>query len=392
MSQNYSSSEELFRSVAGEATGSHHQRNMDFSLTELFSILETAEQVVLGLEDTGGADFVVPEPTPIAPGGIRSIITGHYGRSMMAKVADSKQHQLNDDFFSSYDDETVRKRNMNIDLGSSFSFSPTLESVRSSIEGPLPYVSSQFLADAMGLASSSTETEVASGGQRGGSSDDYQASNSSSFSMARPWEDARVDAIGNNQMHVCPRKFQAGQWNERFQDLMRFKDEHGHLLVPHSYPPNQKLAQWVKRYVAAIAQNSWLMVFACNFSTWLTFSCLIMLRTAPHPDRQRYQHRLKSMNRHSTLSDEREQILLDVGFIWDSHRAAWQDHFQSLEAFAMQAGNCNVPSSEMPTLSTWCKHQRRQYKNYCAGQDSTMTLEKIQCLEAIGFDWNPRGL
>jgi Helicase associated domain len=43
------------------------------------------------------------------------------------------------------------------------------------------------------------------------------------------------------------RKLQSGQWNERFRELLQFKEEHGHLFVPHSYPPNQQLAQWVKR-------------------------------------------------------------------------------------------------------------------------------------------------
>jgi hypothetical protein len=43
------------------------------------------------------------------------------------------------------------------------------------------------------------------------------------------------------------RKYQTGQWKERYADLLQFHEQHGHLFVPHSYPPNQKLAQWVKR-------------------------------------------------------------------------------------------------------------------------------------------------
>lgn len=45
------------------------------------------------------------------------------------------------------------------------------------------------------------------------------------------------------------RKFQTGQWNERYRELLLFRQQHGHLFVPHSYPTNQKLAQWVKRCV-----------------------------------------------------------------------------------------------------------------------------------------------
>ena len=38
---------------------------------------------------------------------------------------------------------------------------------------------------------------------------------------------------------------QADQWKERFQDLIDFHEEHGHFLVPNTYPENQHLAQWV---------------------------------------------------------------------------------------------------------------------------------------------------
>jgi hypothetical protein len=111
--------------------------------------------------------------------------------------------------------------------------------------------------------------------------------------------------------------------------------------------------------------------------------------------RQRYQFRLKQMGKHSTLSDARENILNEVGFVWDSHQTAWSDHFQTLKAYALANGHCTIPpqlSKENAVLVTWCKHQRRQYKRYICGMDSTITAERIRCLESIGFDWNPRNL
>lgn len=44
-------------------------------------------------------------------------------------------------------------------------------------------------------------------------------------------------------------KFQAGQWKQRFRELLEFQRKHGHMLVPHYHPENTKLSQWVKRYV-----------------------------------------------------------------------------------------------------------------------------------------------
>jgi len=33
-------------------------------------------------------------------------------------------------------------------------------------------------------------------------------------------------------------------WEKRFQDLIAFKEEHGHCRVPPTYDPNPALAQW----------------------------------------------------------------------------------------------------------------------------------------------------
>jgi hypothetical protein len=58
--------------------------------------------------------------------------------------------------------------------------------------------------------------------------------------------------FGNNKATTptsknCFRSYQKDQWNERYQELLLFRKEYGHLFVPHSYQPSQKLSQWVKR-------------------------------------------------------------------------------------------------------------------------------------------------
>jgi Helicase associated domain len=115
---------------------------------------------------------------------------------------------------------------------------------------------------------------------------------------------------------------------------------------------------------------------------------------------------LKQIGRHNTLTDEREELLDSVGFVWDSHQASWNDHYQRLENFFQVHGHVQIPITENPTyssLSTWCKHQRRQYRNYLQQQqqgstvannnnNTTMTVERIRKLDLLGFEWNPRKL
>ncbi|KAG7365843.1 helicase domain protein [Nitzschia inconspicua] len=148
---------------------------------------------------------------------------------------------------------------------------------------------------------------------------------------------------------------QTSQWDKRFQELLLFVHDHGHALVPHSYFPNQKLAQWAKR--------------------------------------QRHQFKRKIMGYHSTLTDERENKLLQAGFVFDSHRAAWQVHFESLKAFSLANGHCRIPRDFRDrSLEVWMKHQRRQYVLLLKGKKSTMTDDRIAALNSIGFNWNPRNL
>ncbi|KAG7338156.1 helicase domain protein [Nitzschia inconspicua] len=150
-------------------------------------------------------------------------------------------------------------------------------------------------------------------------------------------------------------KNQKYQWDGQFQELLLFHQEHSHLLVRHSYPPNQKLAQWVKR--------------------------------------QRHQYKRKQLGCHSTLTDEREKQLLEVGFIFESHHAAWQARFETLKDFSLANGHCRIPPKFRDgSLNLWIKHQRRQYVLLIRGEKSTMTDERITALNSIGFNWNPRNL
>ena len=151
------------------------------------------------------------------------------------------------------------------------------------------------------------------------------------------------------------RQCQADLWTMRFEELLQFKADIGTCLVPHKYPPLPQLAQWCKR--------------------------------------QRYQRHLKVNGKESTMSDEREQLLDSVGFVWDSHQAAWEDKIRDLKLFKAQYGHCRVPPKyEDRSLATWVKQQRRQCKLHRQGLKSTLSPSRIADLQSLGFEWNPRGL
>lgn len=157
---------------------------------------------------------------------------------------------------------------------------------------------------------------------------------------------------GNGELSF--RAYQAENWTEKFEELIEFRAQHGHCNVPNAFPENMALAQWVKR--------------------------------------QRYQYKLKLEKKRSTMSDERVQALEEVGFVWDSHRAIWDERFQELVDYKAVNGHCNVPSRYTANrqLAIWVKRQRRQYKFYTEKRSSSMTLERIHRLEMIDFEWDLR--
>ena len=73
--------------------------------------------------------------------------------------------------------------------------------------------------------------------------------------------------------------------------------------------------------------------------------------------RQRYQHRAKQENRHSTLTAERQEMLEQLGFVWDSHALGWEERWQELREFKEKYGHCRVPKTYAanPQLAIWVK-------------------------------------
>lgn len=72
------------------------------------------------------------------------------------------------------------------------------------------------------------------------------------------------------------------------------------------------------------------------------------------------------------------------------HEEKWNLRFKELLAFFNQHGHAAVPHTypENPQLARWVKRQRRQYKLLHDGQTSTMTTERLDMLNEVGFVWD----
>ena len=169
-------------------------------------------------------------------------------------------------------------------------------------------------------------------------------------------------------------------WNERYNELVQYKQLHGNCNVPSGYQQNPALSQWVKR--------------------------------------QRYQHRLKLNKEHTNLTEERYEMLQRLGFVWNAHEANWEESFSQLLKFKSVFGHCRVPTKYPANqqLSVWVKLQRRQFRLLKSAKASSMTdhsdkdasgggdedhqnpqkshitWDRVTRLNDIGFEWDPRKL
>lgn len=150
--------------------------------------------------------------------------------------------------------------------------------------------------------------------------------------------------------------FHAQKWNEHFSELKAFKAKYGHCLVPHCFEENQNLARWVKR--------------------------------------QRRQYKLLNEGKASTMTKDRIDILKAEGFVWDSHEVVWMERYEEICRYSERHNHCCVPShyKENPQLGSWVKCQRRQYKLFWDGKSSSMTTQRMNKLDKIGFVWEVRSV
>ena len=71
----------------------------------------------------------------------------------------------------------------------------------------------------------------------------------------------------------------------------------------------------------------------------------------------------------------------------------WWDKYDDLLAFQKEHGHSQVPHGYPPNpqLARWCKRQRYQYKLQQDGKSSTITKERVEALNRLGFIWDTHG-
>ena len=198
----------------------------------------------------------------------------------------------------------------------------------------------------------------------------------------------------------------AAAWEEMFAELLAYKQTHGDCNVPFKRDP--LLGQWCltqRRYYkdSTLAparikrledigfqwnpiEDAWEQMFAALADyRKIHGDCNVPFEWRNNPSLARWCYTQRGSYKKGLLSPERIKRLEDLGFVWDSLVAAWEEMFAALAAYRDNHGNCSVPFKwkDNPSLANWCFTQRTSFKNGLLSPDRATRLEEI------GFQWNP---
>lgn len=155
-------------------------------------------------------------------------------------------------------------------------------------------------------------------------------------------------------------------WNKMYNRLIKYRKNHGTYRV--SKDVDNELAKWIA--YQGRSYNS----FKKNEST-TTFS----------------------ERRFTVLNPQRIQKLQDLGFEFrakdsaeDKANAKWEQRYEELKQFKLDHGDCDLINHSTETLHKWAQTQRDQYANLREGTTSTLTMQRIQKLNDVGFKWEKK--
>lgn len=141
------------------------------------------------------------------------------------------------------------------------------------------------------------------------------------------------------------------RWMDRFLELHRFRQQHGHCTVPkQNAGPGGVLYRWTRQ--------------------------------------QRRNRRLGEAGMKEPMPEEKIKLLDGEGFVWDPPQEAWNTNFDKLVEFHRVHGHFNVSFESDKKLHRWVYNQREVYRKFREGKKTPMTLERLIRMENIGFQWS----
>lgn len=205
-------------------------------------------------------------------------------------------------------------------------------------------------------------------------------------------------------------------WDDYYELAVEYYKEHGNLLVPVNYSKNgMNLGYWIIdqrktmkgqghrkdlteeqiEKLDAIGmvwdkfKEQWEETYAIAKAYYEENGSLEGLRDIKIDGKNIYQwlgDQIKSYNK-GTLSEERTQLLEQIGVVWNKNEARWQEMYDLAKKYYEENGSLLSITDE--NLRNWIQVQRQAYKG--KGTYTKLSKQQIEKLESIGMVWDVKG-
>ena len=191
----------------------------------------------------------------------------------------------------------------------------------------------------------------------------------------------------------------ASSWNVMLDELYRYKSQFQTCNVPARYEANKRLAAWV-RYIRDLyakkqaGEDVILTDERINVLEGMGFEWVVEEEAdaAPVDDSEFFADFAREEAAEASAPKYTGKGA--AGFARNEN--AWNMRLEELRRYKEEWGHTNVAwksknqaDASLSVLGKWVSKQRSEYRKLNSGKKSQITPERVQALDALGFDWSP---
>ncbi|MBF0294906.1 MAG: helicase associated domain-containing protein [Magnetococcales bacterium] len=202
---------------------------------------------------------------------------------------------------------------------------------------------------------------------------------------------------------------EAWEREERFSELVRYRERHGHVEVVEPCAEFPLLPAWVhaqrRGWLKGSLPEAWVARLEGLGFVWDPvekrwndgFVALTAFHAGqghfhvpgewpPFPELPEWVKAQRTAREKGRLPADKLARLEAIGFVWDAREAAWEERLLALRRFRERRNHCLVPAqwSGDPELARWVEQQRRDYRT------GKLPDARITRLEELGFLWDAK--
>lgn len=234
--------------------------------------------------------------------------------------------------------------------------------------------------------------------------------------------DERLKALESIHFDFTPHKEIVDQkeWDEAYNELKFFYEEHDHSIVPKK---NRSLWRWTEMQREEYQKwhygndssltedriehlNSLKFFWNSDDAEWMNHFIELEEFKSQHGhvevesidnlELKSWLQEQLEYHAQGQLKKNRYNVLVSLGVNFCTRNTtsntslSWDELFEQLKEFKAKYGHCCVPQhyKDNPSLGLFVKNQRRQRRLLELGEKSSMTTDRKEKLDSLGFAWS----